>query len=42
MSVLGSRDGREIVLEIENLREEGILERSPRWRPHTASGMDTA
>jgi 2,5-furandicarboxylate decarboxylase 1 len=28
MSVLGSRDGREIVLEIENLREEGILERN--------------
>jgi 2,5-furandicarboxylate decarboxylase 1 len=28
MSVLGSRDGREIVLEIENLREEGIVERN--------------
>jgi UbiD family decarboxylase len=28
MSVLGSRDGREIVLEIEKLRDEGILERN--------------
>jgi UbiD family decarboxylase len=28
MSVLGSRDGREIVLEIERLRGEGILERN--------------
>jgi 2,5-furandicarboxylate decarboxylase 1 len=28
MSVLGSRDGREIVLEIERLRDQGILERN--------------
>jgi 2,5-furandicarboxylate decarboxylase 1 len=28
MSVLGSRDGREIVLEIERLRDEGRLERN--------------
>jgi hypothetical protein len=28
VSVLGSRDGREIVLEIEKLREEGIIERN--------------
>ncbi len=28
MSALGSRDGREIVLEIETLRGEGVLERN--------------
>ena len=26
--MLGSRDGREIVLEIERLREDGVLERN--------------
>ena len=29
MSALGSRDGREIVLEIEKLRDERVLERNP-------------
>ena len=28
MSALGSRDGREIVLEIEQLRESGLIERN--------------
>jgi 2,5-furandicarboxylate decarboxylase 1 len=28
MSVLGSRDGREIVLEVEKLRDEGVLDRN--------------
>lgn len=28
MSLLGSRDGREIVLEIEKLRDEGVLDRN--------------
>lgn len=29
MSVLGSKDGREIVLEIERLRDSGLLDRKP-------------
>jgi hypothetical protein len=28
MSMLGSRDGREIVLEIERLRDAGLLDRN--------------
>jgi 2,5-furandicarboxylate decarboxylase 1 len=28
MSVLGSRDGREIVLEVEKLRDDGVLDRN--------------
>ncbi len=28
VSALGSRDGREVVLEIEKLRDEGRLERN--------------
>ncbi len=28
-AVLGNRDGREIVLEIERLRDAGLVERNP-------------
>ncbi len=32
MDALGSEDGREIVLELDALREEGILTRGPNWQ----------
>jgi 3-polyprenyl-4-hydroxybenzoate decarboxylase len=32
MDALGSDDGREIVLELDELREEGILARGPNWQ----------
>jgi hypothetical protein len=28
MSLMGSRDGREIVLELERLRHDGVLDRN--------------
>jgi UbiD family decarboxylase len=32
MDALGSDDGREIVLELDELREEGLLTRGPNWQ----------
>jgi hypothetical protein len=32
MDALGSDDGREIALELDELREEGILTRGPNWQ----------
>jgi UbiD family decarboxylase len=32
MDALGSDDGREIVLELDELREEGVLTRGPNWQ----------
>lgn len=32
MDALGSDDGREIVLELDELREKGVLARGPNWR----------
>jgi len=32
MDALGSDDGREIALELEELREEGVLTRGPNWQ----------
>ena len=38
MSALGSRDGREIVLEIEKLRDQGLLERNADGEYHLKKG----
>jgi 3-polyprenyl-4-hydroxybenzoate decarboxylase len=32
MEALGSDDGREIAVELDELREEGVLTRGPNWR----------
>jgi hypothetical protein len=32
MEALGSDDGREIALELDELREEGVLARGPNWQ----------
>jgi UbiD family decarboxylase len=32
MDALGSDDGREIVLELDELREKGVLDRGPNWQ----------
>ena len=32
MDALGSDDGREIVLQLDELREEGVLTRGPNWQ----------
>jgi hypothetical protein len=32
MDALGSDDGREVAVELDELREEGVLTRGPNWQ----------